>query len=140
MPIPKTYKAEKVSTETLAQKAIEVCREMLNIICDRTNRDGEDDCRNNCLQDQLIAINGISTDLHYFGRGQQLKISRVADSLYSSLKDVLGYVMVETAKRSDCDCKFQMPKHTSYIGSVVKVIVEVATDFVEYGNRRYCPK
>lgn len=48
--------------------------------------------------------------------------------------------MVETAKRSDCDCKFQMPKHTSYIGSVVKVIVEVATDFVEYGNRRYCPK
>ncbi|KAK8796112.1 hypothetical protein JH06_2783 [Blastocystis sp. subtype 4] len=109
MPIPKTYKAEKVSTETLAQKAIEVCREMLNIICDRTNRDGEDD-----------SINGISTDLHYFGRGQQLKISRVADSLYSSLKDVLGYVMVETAKRSDCDCKFQMPKHTSYIGSVVK--------------------
>ena len=44
MPILKAYKAEKVSTETLAQKAVEVCREMLGIICDRTNRDGEDDC------------------------------------------------------------------------------------------------
>ena len=90
--------------------------------------------------DSHIAINGISTDLHYFGRGQQLKISRVADSLYSSLKDVLGYVMVETAKRSDCDCKFQMPKHTSYIGSVVKVGMEGVVDFLEHGNRRYCPK
>lgn len=29
--------------------------------------------------------------------------------------------MIETAKRSDCDCKFQMPKHTSYIGTIVKV-------------------
>lgn len=46
MPILKAYKAEKVSTETLAQKAVEVCREMLGIICDRTNRDGEDDCGN----------------------------------------------------------------------------------------------
>ena len=63
----------------------------------------------------------IGTDLHYFGRGQQLKISKVADGLYSSLKDVLGYVMVETAKRSETDCKFQMPKHTSCIGSIVKV-------------------
>lgn len=36
-------KAEKVSTETLATKAMDVCREMLSIICDRTNKDGEDD-------------------------------------------------------------------------------------------------
>lgn len=79
-------------------------------------------------------MNGISTDLHYFGNGQQLKISRVADSLYSSLKDVLGYVMVETAKRSDCDCKFQMPKHTSYIGSIVKVDVVNIVEALEYSN------
>ena len=43
MPIIKTMKAEKVSTETLASKAMDVCREMLSIICDRTNKDGEDD-------------------------------------------------------------------------------------------------
>ena len=43
MPIIKTMKAEKVSTETLATKAMDVCREMLSIICDRTNKDGEDD-------------------------------------------------------------------------------------------------
>ena len=110
MPSIKHYKVEKVGTEILAQKAMDVCREMLGIICDRTSKDGEDD-----------AISSINTELHYFGSGQQLKISKVADSLYSSLKDVLGYVMVETAKRSDCDCKFQMPKHTSYIGAIVKV-------------------
>ena len=69
----------------------------------------------------VLVLNTINTELHYFGNGQQLKISKVADSLYSSLKDVLGYVMVETAKRSENDCKFQMPKHTSYIGSIVKV-------------------
>lgn len=43
MPMIKTYKAEKVSTETLAQKAMDVCKEMLGIICDRTSKDGEDD-------------------------------------------------------------------------------------------------
>ena len=69
----------------------------------------------------VLVLNTINTELHDFGNGQQLKISKVADSLYSSLKDVLGYVMVETAKRSENDCKFQMPKHTSYIGSIVKV-------------------
>ena len=43
MPIIKTMKAEKVSTEALAAKAMDVCKEMLSIICDRTNKDGEDD-------------------------------------------------------------------------------------------------
>ena len=43
MPIIKHFKAEKVSTETLAQKAMDVCREMLAIMCERSNKDGEDE-------------------------------------------------------------------------------------------------
>ena len=43
MPSIKHYKVEKVGTEILAQKAMDVCREMLGIICDRTSKDGEDD-------------------------------------------------------------------------------------------------
>lgn len=29
--------------------------------------------------------------------------------------------MEETAKQNDFDCKFQIPKHTSYVGTIVKV-------------------
>lgn len=60
-------------------------------------------------------------NLHYFGNGQQLKLSKIADSLYSSVRDVLLYVMEDTAKHSDYDCKFPLPKHTSYVGSIIKV-------------------
>ena len=86
-----------------------------------------------------IAGTEVGEELHYFGQGHQLKISKVADSLYSSLKDVLGYVMIETAKRSEFDCKFQMPKHTSYIGTIVKVN-EYWTfpHSIEYCNWRDC--
>lgn len=43
MPPIKTYKAEKVSTETLAQKSMDVCKEMLELICDRTSKDGDEE-------------------------------------------------------------------------------------------------
>lgn len=66
-------------------------------------------------------VNTTSCELHYFGKNQQLKISKVADSLYSSLKDVLRYVMDEKTKQNEGMYKFQIPKHTSYIGSIIKV-------------------
>ena len=60
-------------------------------------------------------------DLKYFGVGKQIKISKLADSLYSSMKDIIVYVMSEMAKDSPVDFKFQVPKHTSFGGSIVKV-------------------
>lgn len=53
--------------------------------------------------------------------GHQLKISKLADTLYSTMKDVIVFVMEEMAKESDIDYKFQVPKHTSFVGSIVKV-------------------
>ena len=64
-------------------------------------------------------------NLKYFGVGHQIKISKLADTLYSTLKDVLLFVIGEMAKDSDTDFKFQVPKHTSFVGSIVKVIVAV---------------
>ncbi len=52
--------------------------------------------------------------------GRQLKISKLADTLYSTMKDVLVFVMEEMAKESNIDFKFQMPKHTSFVGAIVK--------------------
>lgn len=43
MPTPKSDKPEKVTTEELAKRAMDVCREMLGIICERTSKDGEED-------------------------------------------------------------------------------------------------
>lgn len=120
MPTPKSYKVEKVSTDELAKRAMDVCKEMLGIICERTSKDGDEDGRR-LVMDSSAVVNTTSCELHYFGKNQQLKISKVADSLYSSLKDVLRYVMDETTKRSDGMYKFQIPKHTSYIGSIIKV-------------------
>ena len=60
-------------------------------------------------------------ELKYFGVGQQLKISKLADTLYGTMKDVLVYVMSDMAKESDKDYKFIIPKHTSYIGGIIKV-------------------
>ena len=60
-------------------------------------------------------------ELKYFGVGQQLKISKLADTLYGTMKDVLVYVMSDMAKESDNDIKFILPKHTSYVGAVIKV-------------------
>lgn len=60
-------------------------------------------------------------DLKYFGVGRQIKISKLADSLYSTMKDVLVFVMSDMAKESNVDYKFQVPKHTSFVGSIVKV-------------------
>ena len=120
MPTPKSYQVEKVSTDELAKRAMDVCREMLEIICERTSKDGDDD-GNVFVRSLSVVVNTTTCELHYFGKNQQLKISKVADSLYSSLKDVLRYVMDETTKRSDGLYKFQIPKHTSYIGSIIKV-------------------
>ena len=128
MPIVKNYKAEKVSTETLAHKAMDVCQEMLTIMCERTSKDGEEDSTDRILSLD-IESNTMYTNLRYFGTGQQLKISKVGDSLYSAINDVMRYVMDETVKQSDCDCRFQMPKHTSFIGQIVKVLVVFSYDF-----------
>ena len=43
MPMIKSYKAEKVNTHDLAKKALDVCREMLDIMCDQARKDGDDD-------------------------------------------------------------------------------------------------
>ncbi len=59
--------------------------------------------------------------MKYFGVGHQLKISKLADTLYSTMKDVIVFVMAEMAKESEVDYKFQVPKHTSFVGSIVKV-------------------
>lgn len=131
MPVIKNYKAEKVSTETLAQKAIEVCQEMLTIMCERTSKDGEEDSSGRIVF-LSVDSNTMYTNLRYFGSGQQLKISKVGDSLYSAIKDVMSYVMEETAKQSDCECRFQMPKHTSFIGQIVKVSVIFVFSISEY--------
>ena len=64
-------------------------------------------------------------DLKYFGVGHQIKISKLADTLYSTLKDVLVFVIEEMAKNSEVDFKFQVPKHTSFVGSIVKVLVNM---------------
>ena len=109
-----------MSTDELAKRAMDVCREMLEIICERTSKDGDDDGNGFAMLSSVV-VNTTTCALHYFGKDQQLKISKVADSLYSSLKDVLRYVMDETTKRSDGLYKFQIPKHTSYIGSIIKV-------------------
>ena len=61
-------------------------------------------------------------DLKYLGIGSQIKISKLADVLYSSLKDIIVFVMLDMAKNSDVDYKFQVPKHTSYVGSIIKVL------------------
>ena len=61
-------------------------------------------------------------DLHYFGLGSQLKISKLGDTLYSSLRDVFSFVIDEMAKESDKEYKYQMPKHTSFVGSIIKVL------------------
>ena len=37
------------------------------------------------------------------------------------MRDLLVFVMSELAKESDVDCKFQLPKHTSFVGTIVKV-------------------
>lgn len=47
-------------------------------------------------------------------------MSKLGDTLYSAMKDVLIYVMGELAKESDTDIKFQVPKHTSFVGTIVK--------------------
>lgn len=37
------------------------------------------------------------------------------------MRDLLVFVMGELAKESDVDYKFQLPKHTSFVGAIVKV-------------------
>ena len=61
-------------------------------------------------------------DLHYFGEGHQLKVSKLGDTLYSTMKDLIVYVMEEMAKESEVDYKFQMPKHTSFVGAIIKYV------------------
>ena len=39
------------------------------------------------------------------------------------MKDVLVFVMEDMAKESAVDYKFQVPKHTSFVGSIVKVVL-----------------
>ena len=58
MPPIKSYKAEKVSTETLAQKSMDVCKEMLELICDRTSKDGDEEGKIliNTFQQELIQL------------------------------------------------------------------------------------
>lgn len=60
--------------------------------------------------------------MKYFGVGQQLKVSKLADTLYGTLKDVIVFVISEMAKESEVDIKFQMPKYTSFVGSIVKYV------------------
>ena len=60
-------------------------------------------------------------DLKYFGLGKQLKISKLADTLYSTMKDVIVFAMSDIAKESEHDYKFIVPRHTSYVGSIIKV-------------------
>ena len=54
--------------------------------------------------------------MKYFGVGQQLKVSKLADTLYGTLKDVIVFVISEMAKESEVDIKFQIPKYTSFVG------------------------
>lgn len=61
--------------------------------------------------------------------GHQLKISKLADTLYSTLKDVIVFVIEEMAKDSVQDYKFIVPKHTSYVGTVVKVAASFLLHF-----------
>ena len=51
------------------------------------------------------------------------------------MKDVLVFVMGEMAKGSDTDFKFQMPKHTSFVGSIIKNVgIEVISRNESYRN------
>ena len=51
------------------------------------------------------------------------------------MKDVLVFVMGEMAKESDTDFKFQMPKHTSFVGSIIKNVgIEVISRNESYRN------
>ncbi|KAK8796819.1 hypothetical protein WA588_000945, partial [Blastocystis sp. NMH] len=101
---------------------MDIVAEMLDIIVSRTGMDTND-------RDFIHSGN----ELKYFGVGHQLKISKLADTLYSTMKDVIVFVMEEMAKESDIDYKFQVPKHTSFVGSIVKC---VAIDVLS-SNERY---
>ena len=51
-----------------------------------------------------------------------MKVSKLGDTLYSTMKDLIVYVMEEMAKESEVDYKFQMPKHTSFVGAIIKTV------------------
>ena len=78
------------------------------------------------------ATTSLGVNLRYFGKDQQLKISKVADNLYSAVNYAMVYSMEKEAEKRECDCKFQAPKHTSYIGTVIKVGLFLNELFVEY--------
>lgn len=67
--------------------------------------------------------------------GNQLKVSKLADTLYATLKDVVVFVINEMARDSSVDIKFQMPKYTSFVGSIVKsVAIDVIAHSESYRN------
>lgn len=58
-------------------------------------------------------------------------MSKLADTLYATLKDVVVFVISEMARDSSVDIKFQMPKYTSFVGSIVK---SVAIDVIAHND------
>ena len=53
------------------------------------------------------------------------------------MKDLLIYVIEELAKESVSDIKFQLPKHISFVGTIVKdVVIDVVAGNPEYIS--YC--
>lgn len=60
-----------------------------------------------------------------------MKVSKLADTLYATLKDVVVFVINEMARDSSVDIKFQMPKYTSFVGSIVK---SVAIDVIAHNE------
>lgn len=52
----------------------------------------------------------------------------------------MEYVMNETGKHSGCDCKFVAPKHTSYIGQIIKVARYLLYIIIEYSPGCHCPQ
>lgn len=128
MPYPKSHKLEKLSINSVVGDALEVLEEMLMLMAERTH------CDNNNMGNELffsLSIELVHTgpDLKYFGVGHQIKISKLADSLYSTMKDVLVFVMAEMAKESSIDYKFQVPKHTSFVGSIIKVLILILYEY-----------
>ena len=117
----RSQRAEKISTIQLADDTLEVIIEMLNIIVYRTRLTNPEDGMWLWPPVHVLDFSYEGPELKFFGEGQKLKVSKLADTLYTTMKDVLVYVMSDMARESDNDYKFIIPKHTSYVGYIIKV-------------------
>lgn len=137
MPI-KSQKVEKIATTQLADESLQVLNEMLNIIVCRTKLINPEEGKVLWWISHVVDFVYDGPDLKYFGLGKQLKISKLADTLYSTMKDVIVFAMSDIAKESEHDYKFIVPKHTSYVGSIIKVPCLVWNWQLESGIGCHC--